>query len=49
MKLNIFGSHNSWTFIRPIKWYMKPLYFIAKCQDVDADDTYIFYDFVNIN
>ena len=49
MKLNIFGSHNSWTFIRPIKWYMKPLYFIAKCQDVDTDDTYIFYDFVNIN
>ena len=49
MKLNIFRSHNSWTFIRPIKWYMKPLYFIAKCQDVDTDDTYLFYDFVNIN
>lgn len=31
----MFGSHNSWTFRKPIKWYLKPLCFIAKCQDVD--------------
>lgn len=35
MKLITFGSHNSWTFRKPIKWYLKPLCFIAKCQDVD--------------
>ena len=49
MKLNMFGSHNSWTFRKPIKWYLKHLCFIAQCQDVDTDDTYLFYDFVNIN
>ena len=31
----MFGSHNSWTFRKPIKWYLKPLYFLAQCQEVD--------------
>lgn len=31
----MFGSHNSWTFRTPIKWYLKPLYFLAQCQEVD--------------
>ena len=31
----MFGPHNSWTFRTPIKWYLKPLYFLAQCQEVD--------------
>lgn len=31
----MFGTHNSWTYRKPIKWYMKPLRFLAQCQDVD--------------
>ena len=31
----MFGAHNSWTFRTPIKWYLKPLYFLAQCQEVD--------------
>lgn len=31
----MFGSHNSWTFRTPVKWYLKPLYFLAQCQEVD--------------
>ena len=31
----MFGSHNSWTFRKPIKWYLKPLYFLTQCQEVD--------------
>ena len=31
----MFGSHNSWTFRKPIKQYLKPLYFLTQCQEVD--------------
>lgn len=31
----MFGAHNSWTFRTPIKWYLRPLYFLAQCQEVD--------------
>ena len=31
MKTNMFGTHNSWTYRKPIKWYMKPLRFLAQC------------------
>ena len=31
----MFGSHNSWTFRTPVKWYLKPLYFLTQCQEVD--------------
>lgn len=28
----ILGSHNSWTFLRPRKWWMRLLAFTARCQ-----------------
>ena len=29
----ILGSHNSWSYLPPKKWWMKPFRFIAQCQD----------------
>ena len=29
----IIGSHNSWSFLPPRKWWLKPFAFIAKCQN----------------
>lgn len=31
----ILGSHNSWSYLTPKKWWMKPFAFTAKCQDED--------------
>ena len=31
----ILGSHNSWTYLSPKKWWMKALAFTAKCQKYD--------------
>ena len=36
----ILGSHNSWSYARPKKWWMKLLRFTAKCQDVDIRGQY---------
>lgn len=36
----ILGSHNSWSYARPKKWWMKLLRFTAKCQDVDIRSQY---------
>ena len=27
------GSHNTFTYLRPTKWYLRPFAFIAKCQN----------------
>ena len=38
------ASHNSWSYLPPRKWWMKPLKFTAKCQDVDIQTQYEKYD-----
>lgn len=30
-----FGSHNSWTYRKPTKWWMNIIRFMGRCQDVD--------------
>lgn len=39
----IFGSHNSWTYLKPKKWWMKAIAFTAKCQRVDITTQYTQY------
>jgi hypothetical protein len=34
------ASHNSWSFNKPAKWYMKPFQFIAKCQSKNIKEQY---------
>lgn len=34
------GSHNSWSYIQPIKCWMKLIKFTAKCQAVDIESQY---------
>lgn len=36
----ILGSHNSWSYLPPKKWWMKPFTFLAKCQDLDIISQY---------
>lgn len=36
----ILGSHNSWSYLPPKKWYMKPFRFTARCQDWDIKTQY---------
>lgn len=36
----ILGSHNSWSYLPPRKWWMKPIGFMAKCQRVDIRTQY---------
>lgn len=36
----ILGSHNSWSYLKPRKWWMKPFRFMARCQDVDIKTQY---------
>ena len=36
----ILGSHNSWTFLKPKKWWMKLLAFTARCQECSIKDQY---------
>ena len=40
MKDFILGSHNSWSYLTPKKWWMKLLAFTAKCQAVDIKTQY---------
>ena len=39
----ILGSHNSWTYLTPKKWWMKLISFTAKCQDYHIYDQYYRY------
>lgn len=38
--MKLLGSHNSLTYLKPKKWYLKPLAFMAKCQGVDYRSQY---------
>lgn len=38
------GSHNSWSYLTPKKWWMKLLRFTAKCQEVDIVTQYEQYN-----
>lgn len=37
----ILGSHNSWSYLNPDKWYLWPFKFIAKCQKLDIKEQYL--------
>lgn len=36
----ILGSHNSWSYLTPKKWWMKLLAFTARCQDLTIREQY---------
>ena len=37
-------SHNSWSYIRPKKWWLRPFHFMAKCQSKSIIEQYFKYD-----
>jgi hypothetical protein len=37
-------SHNSWSYIKPKKWWLRPFHFIAKCQSKSIIEQYFDYD-----
>jgi hypothetical protein len=39
-KSYILGSHNSWSFLKPTKWWMKLIAFTAKCQKHSIAEQY---------
>ena len=39
----VIGSHNSWSYLRPRKWWMRLIAFAARCQRVDIRDQYLKY------
>lgn len=36
----IIGSHNSWTYLKPKRWWMKLISFTARCQDFNIINQY---------
>ena len=36
----ILGSHNSWSYLPVRKWWMKPIAFMARCQNIDIRKQY---------
>lgn len=44
MKRVKIASHNSFTFLNPKKWYMRPFNFIAKCQSKTIQEQYSLYN-----
>lgn len=34
------GTHQSFTYAKPLKWYYKPFHFIAKCQNKTIEEQY---------
>lgn len=36
----ILGSHNSWSFLKPKKWFMRPFAFTARCQEKTIKEQY---------
>lgn len=40
----IIGSHNSWSFLSPKKWWQRPFSFMGRCQKVDIEEQYSVYD-----
>lgn len=39
----VIGSHNSWSYLRPRKWWMRLIAFAARCQRVDIKTQYLKY------
>lgn len=39
----VIGSHNSWSYLRPRKWWMRLIAFAARCQRVDIRTQYLKY------
>lgn len=37
------ASHNSWSYLKPLKWWMRIFRFLSKCQDVDIQTQYEMY------
>lgn len=40
----ILGSHNSWSYLKPRKWWMRLFNLASKCQDVGIASQYIHYN-----
>lgn len=40
----ILGSHNSWSYLKPKHWWLRPFAFMAKCQSVDIRQQYLKYN-----
>ena len=38
--MTVLGSHNSWSYLPPKQWWLRPFAFIAKCQNVDIKTQY---------
>lgn len=36
----VIGSHNSWSYLPPKHWWIRPFAFIARCQNVDIKTQY---------
>ena len=36
----ILGSHNSWSYLPPRRWWMRPIAFMARCQRIDIKEQY---------
>ena len=36
----VIGSHNSWSYLPPRRWWMKPIAFTARCQRVSIREQY---------
>ena len=39
----VLGSHNSWSYLPPKRWWMRPFAFMAKCQKADIKTQYLKY------
>ena len=39
----ILGSHNSWSYANPKRWWLRPFKFMAKCQSEDIKGQYFNY------
>ena len=39
----VIGSHNSWSYLRPRRWWMILISFAARCQRVDIREQYLKY------
>lgn len=37
------GSHNSWSYLTPKKWWKRPFAFLARCQDDDIQAQYLLH------
>lgn len=40
----VIGTHNTMTYLNPIKWYYKPFLWMVRCQNIDIDSQYKDYN-----